>query len=168
VRNVIGATIVSTGRIALILNAAELVRTALGYAPSQALSAALAEQPRDAMKRLIVVDDSLTTRTLMKSILEAAGYEVIAAADGMDAWQILQEKGADLVVSDVEMPRMDGFALAEAIRGSKRLRHLPVILVTALETEADKIRGLEAGADAYLPKGSFDQTTLIQTIGQLL
>ena len=82
---------------------------------------ALAEEPVEAKKRLLIVDDSVTTRTLVKTILDAEGYSVTAAADGMEAWQkILQEKGADLVVSDVDMPRMDGFALTEAIRGSAR------------------------------------------------
>lgn len=166
--NVTGATVLPTGRIALILNATDLVRTALGHAPSQTLSAALAAQPTEAKKRLLVIDDSVTTRTLVKSILEAAGYEVLDAVDGMEAWQILQEKGADLVVSDVEMPRMDGFALTEAIRGSKRLQNLPVILVTAMETEQDRMRGLDAGANAYLLKSAFDQTNLIETINQIL
>jgi two-component system chemotaxis sensor kinase CheA len=168
VRNVTGATILSTGRIALILNAADLVRTALGRAPHRVVSAALAERSTEQAKRLLVVDDSVTTRTLMKSILEAAGYEVTAAVDGVEAWQVLLEQEADLVVSDVEMPRMDGFELTETIRSSKRLRNLPVVLVTARETEEDKLRGLQAGADAYLLKSAFDQTSLIQVIGQIL
>jgi two-component system chemotaxis sensor kinase CheA len=168
VRNVVGATILATGRIALILDAADLMAKALGNAPSQALSVALAEQPTEAKKRLLVVDDSVTTRTLVKTILDAEGYSVTAAADGMEAWQILQEKGADLVVSDVEMPRMDGFALTEAIRGSARLRDLPVILMTALETEKDRLHGMEAGATAYLLKSAFDQTNLVQAIRQIL
>src|SRR5690606_38977782 len=116
VPNVTGATVLATGRIALILNAADLVRTALGHTPSRAISAAFAAGPVEAKARLLIAEDSVTTRTLVKSILEAAGYEVTATADGMEAWQVLQEKGADLVVSDVEMPRMDGFALTEAIR----------------------------------------------------
>ena len=168
VRNVVGATILATGRIALILDASNLVAKALGHAPSQALSAALAEQPTEAKKRLLVVDDSVTTRTLVKTILDAEGYLVTAAADGMEAWQILQEKGADLVVSDVEMPRMDGFALTEAIRGSARLRELPIILMTALETEKDRLHGMEAGATAYLLKSAFDQANLVQAIRQIL
>jgi two-component system, chemotaxis family, sensor kinase CheA len=168
VPHVSGATLLPSGEIALILNAANLVRTALDRAASRTLSAALDEGPAAAVKRLLVVDDSLTTRTLVKSILEAAGYEVTAGADGVEAWSILQEKGADLVVSDVEMPRMDGFALTEAIRGSKRFRNLPVILVTARESEQDRMRGLDAGADAYLPKSAFDQSDLIRTIGQFL
>lgn len=77
-------------------------------------------------------------------------------------------KGADLLVSDVEMPHMDGFALTEAIRGSTRFRSLPVVLVTALASDVDKARGLAAGANAYLIKSSFDQTNLLETIAQLL
>ena len=88
--------------------------------------------------------------------------------DGADAWRLLQEHTVDLVVSDVEMPRMDGFGLCQAIRGAKRLKHLPVILVTALESSADRTRGLEAGADAYLGKSSFDQQHLLDTIQQLI
>ena len=93
---------------------------------------------------------------------------MLDAADGMIAWQLLQEQGADLVVSDVEMPRMDGIALTQAIRNSRRVQKLPVILVTGMEKEEDKMRGLDAGADAYLLKSAFDQTNLIQTIEQLI
>ena len=115
-----------------------------------------------------MVDDSLTTRTLVRSILESAGYDVRSAADGEEAWRLLQETGADAVVADVEMPNMDGIALTEAIRGSKRFRSLPVVLVTARESDHDRARGLEAGADAYLIKSGFDQRDLLAVIGQLL
>jgi two-component system chemotaxis sensor kinase CheA len=164
---VAGATFLPSGRIALVLNAANLVRTALGRGstPAPAARAGPEAPPR---KRLLVVDDSVTTRTLEKSILEAAGYEVATAADGQAAWQLLHERGADLLVSDVEMPRMDGFALTEAVRASTRFRELPVVLVTARESEADKARGIEAGADAYLVKSAFDQKNLLETIAQLL
>jgi two-component system chemotaxis sensor kinase CheA len=164
---VAGATLLPSGRIALVLNAANLVRTTLGRGPAPAPAAGAGpEAPR--RKRLLVVDDSVTTRTLEKSILEAAGYEVATAADGQAAWQLLHERGADLLVSDVEMPRMDGFALTEAVRASARFRELPVVLVTARESEADKARGIEAGADAYLVKSAFDQKNLLETIAQLL
>ena len=165
--HVSGATLLPSGKVALVLNAANLVRSALGQTVAVvAVEAAAAALP--ARKRLLVVDDSVTTRTLEKSILESAGYEVTAAADGLAAWQVLQEQGADLVVSDVEMPRMDGFALTETVRGSKRFRELPVVLVTSRESEPDKARGLEVGADAYLIKSGFDQRKLLQTIAQLL
>jgi two-component system chemotaxis sensor kinase CheA len=115
-----------------------------------------------------VVDDSITTRTLESSVLEAAGYDVMTAVDGADGWRLLQERGADLVVSDVEMPRMDGLQLCETIRASSRFRALPVILVTALETPEHRARGLEIGADAYLGKSSFEQDALLTTVRDLL
>jgi two-component system chemotaxis sensor kinase CheA len=168
VRHFTGATILPSGRVALILNAADVVHNALTRPPVRSLANALADPAADRKWRLLVVDDSVTTRSLEKSILEAAGYEVAVAADGSDAWRLLQEGGADLVVADVEMPRMDGFALCEAIRGSTRFRDLPVVLVTARESDTDKARGLDAGADAYLQKSTFDQRQLLDTIARLL
>jgi two-component system chemotaxis sensor kinase CheA len=166
-RHVSGATLLPVGGIALVLNAANLVRTALARAPGgDALPrAGAAPKPRH---RLLVIDDSVTTRTLEKSILEAAGYEVTAAADGVAGWKLIQERRFDLVVSDVDMPRMDGFALTEAVRGSRQFAELPVVLVTARATEDDRARGLAVGANAYLVKSSFDQTNLLETIVQLL
>jgi two-component system chemotaxis sensor kinase CheA len=168
IEHVTGATLLPEGLIALILNASSLIARVRGLPMRMGVARAIAAEPAAARKRLLVVDDSVTIRTLEKSILEAAGYEVLAAADGMEAWQMLLEKGADLVVSDVEMPRMDGFTLTEAIRGSKRFRTLPVILVTAMEREADKARGLAVGADAYRVKSAFDQKDLLDTIAQFL
>ena len=167
-RHFSGATILSTGKIALILNTRNLLKSAFEKNASQGLSFSSAGPASTLRKRLLVVDDSVTTRSLEKSILEGAGYEVWDAADGAEAWRILQEKGADLVVSDVEMPRMDGFTLTEVIRGSQRFRDLPVILVTALESPKDKARGVEAGADAYLLKSAFGQKQLLSVINQLI
>jgi two-component system chemotaxis sensor kinase CheA len=168
VKYVSGGTILPDGRIALILNASDLIQQALNLPAAASLPDAQANTPRSAKKRLLVADDSVTVRTLQKNILESAGYDVIAAVDGMEAWRLLSEKGADLVISDVEMPRMDGFSLTEAIRESKRFRELPVILVTAMESDADKARGLAAGADAYCLKSTFDQKDLLATIARLL
>jgi two-component system chemotaxis sensor kinase CheA len=154
--------------VALILNAAEVVQSALALPADRRLADALAQEPTVVKRRLLVADDSVTTRSLERSILEGAGYEVVVAADGSEAWRLLQDRGADLVVADVEMPRMDGFALCRAIRGSTRFRELPVVLVTALESDTDRKTGLDAGADAYLPKSAFDQRQLLETIAQLL
>ncbi len=118
--------------------------------------------------RVLVADDSLTTRTLERSILEAAGYEVTVASDGAEAWRLLQERGADVLVSDVEMPELDGFGLTRTVRGSQRFGELPVVLVTALASEEDRRHGMEAGADAYLVKSAFDQTLLLRTLEELL
>jgi two-component system chemotaxis sensor kinase CheA len=101
-------------------------------------------------------------------LLEAAGYDVLAAADGEQALALLQERGADLVLTDVEMPRRDGIELTRAVRSSPRFGALPVVLLTGRQSEDDRRRGLEAGADAYLVKSSFDQRQLLATVAQLL
>jgi two-component system chemotaxis sensor kinase CheA len=161
-----GAAILDTGRVALVLDPAAVIAAGLGL---EAPGVARAPGPAGAARRtVLVVDDSLTTRTLEQSILEAAGYDVVVAADGAEGWKALQEGGADAVVADIEMPRMDGFALCEAIRSTKRFKALPVVLVTAMETPEHRARGLEVGADAYIGKSSFDQKHLLDTLRQLL
>ena len=167
-RHIAGGTILPSGQIALVVNAANLLRSALTRAPARSLTAALGPSAPEAKKRILVAEDSVTTRTLEKSILEAAGYDVTVAVDGADAWRLLQERGTDLLVSDVEMPRMDGFLLTEIVRGSTRFRDLPVVLLTSHQTEQDKARGAQAGANAYLIKAAFDQRNLLETIAQLL
>jgi two-component system chemotaxis sensor kinase CheA len=164
---VAGAAIAGDGSIGLILRSSALLEGALSLARStRALPVAPAAVETPA-KRVLLVDDSVTTRTLERSILEAAGFEVLTAPDGQAAWELLGEHGIDLVVSDVDMPRMDGFALVEAIRGSTALRELPIILVTARENASDRQRGLDAGADAYIVKSSFRQEELLDAIGAL-
>jgi two-component system, chemotaxis family, sensor kinase CheA len=160
-----GAAILPSGKIALVLNATNLVQNAL----LRKIPGRVAAKPAEAVRRrIILAEDSLTTRTLEKHILETAGYEVLAAPDGEAAWRLLQERGADVLVSDIEMPRMDGFALTERVRASKRFQKLPVVLVTARQTERDKARGAEVGADAYLVKSGFDQRKLLEAIAKLL
>lgn len=164
-----GATVLESGEIALLLRSPALVRAALG-APGQAHPDALTERaaPTAARRRVLVVDDSATTRSLVRSILEGAGYDVAVAVDGAEAWAKLQERLPDLIVSDVDMPRLDGFALCEAVRRSPRTRDLPVVLVTALGSDRDRARGMETGADAYVVKAEFDQGTLLETLARLL
>jgi two-component system chemotaxis sensor kinase CheA len=115
-----------------------------------------------------VAEDSITSRTLLKGILESAGYRVRTAVDGVDALTLLRTGEFDLLVSDVEMPRLNGFDLTARIRADRRLAGLPVILVTALETREDRERGVEAGANAYLNKSSFDEGNLLAAIRRLL
>lgn len=160
-----GATILPSGQVALVLGTAALiagaVRSGTGIAP---LFAGSREKPR---RRVLVADDSITTRVLEQSVLEAAGFDVITAVNGEDAWQRLQEQPVDAVVADVEMPRMDGFALCRRIRSSP-LSRLPIVLVTGLASEADRARGMEAGADAYIIKSGFDQENLLSILNQLI
>ena len=127
----------------------------------------MSEESR-APSRILVVDDSITSRTLEQSVLSAAGYDVTTAVDGSEAWRTIERQDFALVVSDVEMPHLDGFGLCERIRANARTALMPVIPVTSLDEPAQRARGLEAGADAYITKSSFDQDTLIETVRMLI
>ncbi|MEX0644543.1 MAG: response regulator, partial [Parvularculaceae bacterium] len=120
------------------------------------------------VRSILVVDDSITTRTLEKSVLEASGYHVRLSVDGADALRQLRQKTADLVISDIEMPNLDGFALVKAMKEDEALSRIPVILVTSRNDDADKRRGLDVGADAYVVKQRFDQAELLSIIDGLI
>ena len=168
VRNIAGATILGSGTPALILNTSDLlksaVRAAAGPRPARAAEAGAAARAR----AILVADDSVTSRMLLKNILESAGFLVTTAFDGVDALTALKTRDFDLLVSDVEMPRMDGFDLTAKVRADKKLAELPVVLVTALGSREHQERGIEAGANAYIVKGSFDQSNLLEVIGRFL
>ncbi len=176
VPHIAGASNLGTGAITLVLNAADVVRTAIQGIPQSSIGVTLAAramndepaQARSAPSTILVADDSFTTRSLERNILETAGYTVRVAADGMEAWLLLQREPVDLVVSDVMMPHMTGFELTSRIRGDKHLGNLPVVLVTAQESPQDREQGLAAGADAYLVKSAFDQDNLLTTIERLI
>jgi two-component system chemotaxis sensor kinase CheA len=156
----------SDGRPVVILNAADLVRTTKA-GRGGALKAVEPEVTRHTV-HILVVDDSITTRTLEKNILETAGFTVTTALDGEQALLRLQESPIDLVVSDVQMPNMDGIDLTRTIRESDAFKDMPIILVTSLESPEDRERGMVAGADAYIVKRGFDQAELLKTIQQLV
>ncbi len=118
--------------------------------------------------RVLVVDDSVTRRTLHLNLMRNAGYEVDAAVDGAQAWQKLQDGGFDLLISDVQMPQLDGLELTRKVRASEQLGHLPVVLVTGLAGDDDERRGLDAGANAYVVKQDFAQDQLLQVVSELL
>ena len=166
VRNVLGATILSTGDICIVLNPMDLILSARKshVVPGETAPAAEA----DRKKVVLLADDSITTRTQERRILESAGYEVITAVDGADAFQKLASRAFDAVISDVEMPNMDGFALAAHIRQDAQYKELPIILVTSLASDTDRQRGVEAGANAYITKGAFDQKELLNTLRRLV
>jgi len=163
VRNVLGATVLGDGRIAPILNPHDLLKSAAssaGKAHAATAHAAAAAQPA----RVLVVEDSITARGLLKNILETAGYLVTTAVDGVAAWSLLRLESFDVVVSDVEMPRMNGFDLTARVRADPRMAQLPVILVTALESREDRERGVDVGANAYIVKRDFDQHRLLEVL----
>ena len=119
-------------------------------------------------KRILIAEDSVTSRMLLRGILESAGYQVKTAVDGMEAFTALRLERFDLVVSDVEMPRMDGFNLTARIRAERALADTPVVLVTALESREDRERGIDVGANAYLVKSNLDQGNLLEALRRLL
>jgi two-component system chemotaxis sensor kinase CheA len=162
-----GATVLADRGVAPVLNVAAIVEASANRG-RETLPAGDDAATAGRRSTILVADDSITTRVLEQSMLEAAGYEVFSAVDGRDAWHILEDRAVDLVVSDIEMPGMDGIALCRMIRSSPRMARLPVILVTALEQEAQRAAGLAAGADAYIGKSTFDQRTLLDVVRQFL
>jgi two-component system chemotaxis sensor kinase CheA len=177
VRNVAAATVLGDGKAVPVLNPTDLLKSAARLAAPAAIAAPPVAAPATAVapaspapapKSVLVVEDSITARMLLKNILESAGYAVKTAVDGVDALTLVRTEPFDLVVSDVEMPRMNGFDLTARIRADKKLADLPVVLVTALASPEDRERGVEAGADAYLVKSSFDQTNLLDVVQRLL
>ena len=119
-------------------------------------------------KRVLVVDDSLTVRELERKLLEGAGYSADVAVDGMDGWNAVRTGVYDLIITDVDMPRMDGIELARLIKKDPHLKSLPVMIVSYKDREEDRLRGLDAGADYYLTKGSFHDETLLQAVLDLI
>jgi len=184
VRHIAAATIVGTGEVVPILNVLDLLRASAKSAPAVAPRKAAAKSTEhgaqstgkkaaakaepDEKQSILVVDDSVTIRTFEKALLEAAGYDVTAASDGLEAWNLIQSSAPDLIVSDVEMPNMTGFELTEKVRGDQRLKGMPLILVTTLSSDEDRKRGIDAGADAYVIKGSAEQDHLLETVRRLI
>ena len=164
---VAGGMLLEDGAVALVLNPFEIVETFRKSGSIRVLTT-VEKPPERRVPVILVVDDSLTTRTLEKSILEAHGYIVRLAVDGIEALSKLRAENVDLVISDIQMPRLDGFGLLQAIKGDQALKKMPVILVSSLEAREDRERGLSLGADAYVVKRKFDQKELLETIGQIL
>jgi two-component system, chemotaxis family, sensor kinase CheA len=169
VRNVAGATILGTGRIIMSLNPLDLIKCARLMAGSTVVAhrAAALGATQVRKPRVLVVDDSLTTRNLEKTILETAGYEVEVAINGAEALNILRAEPCDVVVSDVLMPELDGFELTATMRKDPHLSEIPVILVTSLDSRSDRERGIDVGANAYIVKSAFEQDSLLSTIERL-
>ncbi|CAD5921393.1 Chemotaxis protein CheA [Planktothrix rubescens] len=172
VRNVAGATILGTGEVCIILSPQDLIksiRKQAGVISSPSARSALKVQDNSSVKPVILlVEDSITTRTQEKRILEAAGYEVVTAVDGLDGFNKLGTRSFDAVVSDIQMPNLDGLSLVTKIRQNRDYSELPIILVTSLASDEDKRKGAEVGANAYITKASFNQEVLIETLKRLV
>lgn len=169
VRNISGATLTGSGTIMMVLNVAELVESAHRQRGKTKLTG-ISPNPQQPSPHILVVDDSITTRTLEKNVLEAQGYQVTLATDGQKAWEILKSRSNlfSLVVTDVEMPNISGFELTNLIKQDPELGELPVIIVTSLANDDDRRKGVEVGADAYIVKGQFETQALLDVVRLLI
>ena len=167
VKNVSGAIIMPTGEVVVVLDIADLVAHS-ALSPSPVTGEKRAPGLKRKERRILVVEDAFSIRELEKTILETHGYLVDTAVDGMDALDRMTGAQYDLIVSDIEMPRMDGFELCRTLKNKEGYKDIPFVMVTALQKEEDKRRGMEVGAAAYIVKSTFEQTSLLDTIERLV
>jgi two-component system chemotaxis sensor kinase CheA len=165
---VAGAGVEADGSILFVLDPPGLVERAQRQGGRHPTEAAPAPAARRRSGRLLVVDDALTVRELQRAILERAGFDVTVASDGVEALAQLHQSSFELVVTDVEMPRMDGFALTEQIRANPTFGNTAVLILTSLASDADRRRGMEVGADGYIVKSAFDEQSLIGAVDRLI
>jgi two-component system sensor histidine kinase and response regulator WspE len=171
VKDISAAALMEDGSPVLIIDVDDLVRSIEKLIASGRLTSVRREalMPMESRrKHVLVVDDSLTVRELERKLLLGAGYSVEVAVDGMDGWNALRAGNFDLIISDVDMPRLDGVELTEMIKRDPQLRNLPVMIVSYKDREEDRLRGLNAGADYYLTKGSFHDETLLHAVADLI
>jgi two-component system sensor histidine kinase and response regulator WspE len=155
----------------LIIDVDDLIRNSENIVSGERLTLigkSSSAEVRRARKHVLVVDDSLTVRELERKLLDSRGYAVDIAVDGMDGWNAVRTGHYDLVITDVDMPRLDGIELLTLIRKDTRIKSLPVIIVSYKDRQKDRQRGLEAGADHYLTKGSFHDESFITAVGDLI
>jgi len=167
VKNVSGAIIIPTGEVVVVLDVADLIAHSSLSSPAVAGTKGTHELKRKE-KRILVVEDAFSTRELEKTILETHGYLVDTAVDGLDALDRMTANCYDLIVSDIEMPRMDGFELCRTLKSNEGYKDIPFVMVTALQKEDDKRRGIEVGAAAYIVKSAFEQSNLLDAIERLV
>lgn len=167
IKKITGVTMVGNGILIPVVNVSELIEYAVGGMNSGSDKIKI-KGITEQKQRVLIVEDSITVRSMLKSIVESAGYETEVAVDGVDGYNKLTDGNFDAVVTDIEMPNMNGFELTSKIKGDKKFSDIPVILVTTLESQKDMQRGLEAGANAYIVKGSFEKSNLTDTIRRLI
>lgn len=171
IRDIAAAAVLDDGTLALVVDVDDFVRSidhAANTAPLQQLTQPADIDSRAPRKHVLVVDDSITVRGVESKLLESRGYRVTTAVDGMDGWNRVRDENFDLVITDVDMPRMDGLELVQAIKADQRLRKLPVMIVSYKDRPEDRQHGLDAGADYYLTKGSFHDETLLDAVIDLI
>ncbi len=169
VANVSAAAILDDGAPVLIADIEDLIRSMDQFIQGNSLRRCDREGQNPAKRqRVLVVDDSITVREVERQLLRNQGYDVAVAVDGQEGWNLVRAEHFDLVISDVDMPRMNGLELVRAMRGDPVLRQVPIIIVSYKEREEDRLRGLEVGANYYLTKSSFHDNTFLQAVADLI
>ena len=168
IANIVGATILGDGRVILIVDVPSIIESAQGVLIRRPKPGTAQGPAKKRRRTILLAEDSLSTAMLEKNIMEAAGFSVVIARDGREALERAAQEKFDLVISDILMPRMDGFELTERLKKDKLYKDIPLIIVTTRESDADKRRGMEAGADSYILKSEFTSEGLLETIERLL
>lgn len=168
VRNIAAATVMEWGKIIPILDPFDFVKSVMKGTDIAIVPKKIKKEKKDVKKIILIAEDTLTARMLLKNILDSAGYIVKTAVDGAEAYSIMLQEKIDLLLSDIEMPRLNGFDLTLKVRENEMLKDIPIVLCTSLSTKEDKEKGILVGANAYIIKSSFEQSNLLETIQRLL
>jgi two-component system sensor histidine kinase and response regulator WspE len=171
VQDISAGALLDDGSVVLIIDVEDLLRSVeklLSTGRLERIERGTQGSRGASRKRILVVDDSLTVRELQRKLLSNRGYEVAVAVDGMDGWNALRSEDFDLLITDIDMPRMDGIELVTLVRRDQRLQSLPVMVVSYKDREEDRRRGLDAGADYYLAKASFHDDALLDAVVELI
>jgi two-component system sensor histidine kinase and response regulator WspE len=163
------ASIRENGELLVILDVEDMIQSAQQLLREGRLrGGATQTQDNRAQRRILVVEDSITVREVERQMLLRAGYAVDTAVDGIDGWNAVQRGSYDLIVSDIDMPRMNGIDLTRRIRADARFARVPIVIVSYKDREEDRLAGMEAGASTYLTKGAFHDRTFLDTVADLL
>jgi two-component system sensor histidine kinase and response regulator WspE len=168
VANVSAAALMGDGQPILIVDTVDLVRSIDALLQHATLQGQASLQPKRKGQRILIVDDSPVALDLQSRLVSSRGYQVDRAVHGLEGWKAMRDGDYQLLVTDVEMPEMDGIALIQTLRKEPRFRHLPIIISSSRDSEQDRLHGMEAGADYYLVKSSFQDETLLDAIHQLI
>lgn len=167
VKNIMAATVTETGSVIPILNPVDLIKSSIRI-EAIAFNMDKTKNSQNSKKSILLVEDSITTRLLIKNILTSANYEVRTAVDGIEAFEMLQSQAFDLIITDIEMPRMDGFTLLKKIKSMPKVKDLPIIICSSLGSNADRKRGIELGASAYIDKSTFKLDSFVGEVKKLI
>ena len=165
---VTGGALAGNGEVMVVLNAHDVIHMAMHSGVTKRINSSVATLNTDSRHHILLVDDSITTRTLEKNVLENNNYKVTVAVDGKEAWELLLKESYSLLITDIEMPNMDGIELTTRVKQHDKLSILPVIIVTSLGSDTQKKQGVEAGADAYIVKNHFESKELLDIVAQLI